>query len=198
MTSQPSEIALFLRRWLANPLRVGAILPSSSALARLVARNAIRSSSDLIVELGAGTGTITRGLVKAGVPEERLVLIELDADLLTYLQERFPRATVIDGDASRPREILPKDMLGHVDTVISGIPALQFSLDKQRDFTQQCFSVMREGGQLLQYTYSLKSPLRHEALSMPGQRLGVAIANVPPAHLWGYAEPVAAAARAAQ
>lgn len=198
MTAQSAEIALFLRRWLANPLRVGAILPSSSALARLVAKNAVRSREELVVELGAGTGTITRGLVKAGLPEERLVLIELDSDLLAYLSDRFPKATVIDGDASRPWEILPQEMRGNVDTVISGIPALQFSLEKQRDFIGQCFSVMREGGQLLQYTYSLKSPLRHNDLSMPGQRLGVAIANVPPAHLWGYAPPSDMAKQAAQ
>lgn len=186
MPSQPNEIGLFLRRWLANPLRVGAIAPSSRALAKLVARNSVHSKDDLVVELGAGTGTVTKALVEAGLPEERLILIELDKDMLAYLRKRFPKATVIDGDASKPNDILPDTVKGRVDTVISGIPALQFPLEKQRDFVGQCFKVMRAGGQLLQYTYSLKSPLRHEELGMDGQRFGVAMANLPPAHLWGY------------
>lgn len=186
MSSQPNEIGLFLRRWLANPLRVGAIAPSSAALAKLVARNTIHSKDELVVELGAGTGTVTKALVDAGLPEENLILIELDRDMLAFLRTRFPRATVIDGDASKPEEVIPADAVGRVDTVISGIPALQFPLEKQRDFVKQCFSVLREDGQLLQYTYSLKSPLRLKALDVPGQRLGVAMANLPPAHLWGF------------
>ncbi len=186
MSSQPNEIRLFLRRWLANPLRVGAIAPSSPALAKLVARNTVHSKDELVVELGAGTGTVTKALVEAGLPEERLILIELDQDMLAFLRERFPKATIIDGDASKPEEVIPAKAIGRVDTVISGIPALQFSLEKQRDFVKQCFDVMHANGQLLQYTYSLKSPLRHEALDLKGQRLGVAFANLPPAHLWGF------------
>ncbi|WP_161958881.1 class I SAM-dependent methyltransferase [Ferruginivarius sediminum] len=186
MTSQTTEIGLFLRRWLAHPLRVGAIMPSSRALARLVARNAVTSPDDTVVELGAGTGTVTRALVEAGLDEGRLVLIELDRDLVAYLRRRFPSATVIEGDASRPYDILPRDSIGKVDTVISGIPALQFPLEKQRQFIGQCFAAMRADGQLLQYTYSLASPLPTAPLKLSGKRLGLAFANVPPAHLWGY------------
>lgn len=197
MSSQTAEIALFLRRWLAHPLRVGAIMPSSRALARLVARNAVATPDDLVVELGAGTGTVSRALIDVGLRPENLVLIELDADLLGYLRRRFPHSTVVDGDASRPRDLLPGAMCGRVDTVISGIPALQFPLAKQRAFIDQCFDVMRAGGQLLQYTYSLNSPLPCQALRLDGRRLGVAFANVPPAHVWGYTPRQSAAARAA-
>lgn len=198
MSSQSAEIALFLRRWLAHPLRVGAILPSSKALGKLVAKNAVRSSDDVVVELGAGTGTITQELVRAGLNPENLILIELDSDLLRYLKQRFPKATVIDGDASRPADIVPQDLMGKVDTVISGIPALQFPLAKQRSFMDQCFALAQPNGTVLQYTYSLKSPLPMEALEMQGRRLGVAFANVPPAHLWGYSRPVAMAVEAAE
>lgn len=200
MSSQSAEIALFLRRWLAHPLRVGAIMPSSKALARLVARNTVASPRDLVVELGAGTGTVSQALVDAGLKAENLVLIELDGDLLAYLRGRFPRATVIDGDASRPYDLLPETMRGRVDTVISGIPALQFPLAKQRAFIDQCFGVMDAGGQLLQYTYALNSPLPRQALGLEGRRLGLAFANVPPAHLWSYtrAHPAAASLAAAE
>lgn len=186
MSSNSGEISLFLRRWLANPLRVGAILPSSKALAKLVGKNAVQSNRDIVLELGAGTGTITQGLVDADLPEENLILVELDADLAKFLQRRFPKATVIEGDATRPQDLLPAHMIGQVDSVISGIPALQFPLEKQRSYMDQCFAVVRPEGQVMQYTYSIKSPLPCRLLEMTGRRLGLALANVPPAHLWGY------------
>ena len=146
MSSYAGEIGLFLRRWLANPLRVGAILPSSKALARLVGRNVVRDGNEVVLELGAGTGTITRGLVEAGVPEANLVLVELDPDMVAYLRTRFPRARVIEGDATRPLDLLPGHLVGRVDTVISGIPALQFPLEKQRSYMDQCFAVCQQIG----------------------------------------------------
>jgi phosphatidylethanolamine/phosphatidyl-N-methylethanolamine N-methyltransferase len=196
MSSHSGEISLFLRRWLANPLRVGAILPSSKALAKLVGKNAVRSKQDIVLELGAGTGTITRGLLQAGLPEANVILVELDPDLVRFLRRRFPKATVIEGDATRPLDLLPREFVGQVDCVISGIPALQFPLDKQRSYMDQCFAAARPDGQVLQYTYSLKSPLPYQLLEMTGRRLGLALANIPPAHLWGYSRRPAMAAAA--
>ncbi len=198
MSSYAAEIGLFLRRWLANPLRVGAILPSSKALARLVGRNVVRDGNEVVLELGAGTGTITRGLVEAGVPEANLILVELDPDMVAYLRSRFPKARVIEGDATRPLDLMPSHLVGRVDAVISGIPALQFPLEKQRDYMDQCFAACQPEGYVLQYTYSLKSPLPYQLLEMTGRRLGLALANVPPAHLWGYTRDVAMPAAAAE
>jgi len=196
MSSQSAELSLFLRRWLANPLRVGAVLPSSKALARLVARNAVQSPDSIVVELGAGTGTITRRLIEAGAREANLIVVELDSDYAAYLQRQFPKATVIEGDATQPCTLVPESVIGRVDTVISGIPALQFPLEKQRSYMDQCFALVRPEGQVLQYTYSLKSPLPCRPLAMAGRRLGLALANVPPAHLWGYTRPTPVSAAA--
>jgi len=198
MSSYAGEIALFLRRWLANPLRVGAVLPSSRALARLVGKNVVRSRDETVLELGAGTGTISRGLVEAGLPESQLILVELDPDMVAYLRRRFPDATVIEGDATRPQELIPAHLVGRIDTVISGIPALQFPLEKQRGYMDQCFAVCQPEGYVLQYTYSLKSPLPYQLLEMTGRRLGLALANIPPAHLWGYTRASDMAAAAAE
>jgi phosphatidylethanolamine/phosphatidyl-N-methylethanolamine N-methyltransferase len=198
MSRQTEELSLFLRRWFAHPLRVGAVLPSSPALSKLVAKNAVDGPDSLVLELGAGTGTVSRALLEAGLDERRLIMVELDSDYVAFLRKHFPQATVIEGDASRPRALLPDWALGQVTTVISGIPALQFPLDKQRNYMDECFSVLREGGQVLQYTYSLKSPLPYEKLAMDGRRLGLTLANLPPAHLWCYNRPTPGFAKAAE
>lgn len=197
MTKNPTELSLFLRRWIAHPLRVGALLPSSPSLCRMIARNTVTSPHDRVLELGAGTGTVTDYLIAAGLPEDRLILVELDSDYAAYLRGRFPAATVIEGDASRPRELIPPELAGKLDTVISGIPALQFPLAKQRAYMDECFSILREGGQVLQYTYSLNSPLPYKKLRMLGRRLDLTLANLPPAHLWCYLRPEPSLATAA-
>src|SRR5271163_1519734 len=69
-TDQQSTVAnpcMFFRRWIANPLQMGSVVPSSSALCRLVAAQVRRAEGEIVVELGAGT-------VVCGIP---LVLLAL-------------------------------------------------------------------------------------------------------------------------
>ncbi len=183
----PDGTLLFLKRWIAHPLRMGAILPSSPKLAAEVARCVMATAADApVLELGAGTGTITRGLAKAGVPAERLWLVELDTDLVAYLRAHFPGHNTLEGDASTPLGLVPDTLHGHFGAVISGIPALQFPLERQRRFVNECFTLLRPGGALIQFTYSLGSPLQHDALRLRARRSATAFANVPPAHVWTY------------
>ncbi|WP_435100691.1 class I SAM-dependent methyltransferase [Arhodomonas sp. AD133] len=184
---KPDGTLFFLKRWIAHPLRMGAILPSSPRLAAEVAQCVLETAADApVLELGAGTGTITRGLSRAGIPAERLWLVELDADMIAYLRTHFPGHNILQGDASTPLGLIPDGMHGRFGAVISGIPALQFPLERQRRFVEDCFALLRPGGTLVQFTYSLGSPLQYEALHLQARRAATAFANVPPAHVWAY------------
>jgi len=184
--SSAEEGLLFLRRWLAHPLKVGAVLPSSPALARLVARQVPLRADQAVVEVGAGTGSVTKGLLEAGVPPDRLFVVEIDADLCAFLRKQVPQAQVINGDASRLSELLPSKWLGKISTVISGIPMVTLPLDVQQRFVDAWFGVMAPEGRMLQYTYSLISPLPESKLGLKGRRKGIAMLNVPPAWVWSY------------
>lgn len=195
--AQPSpanEGLLFLRRWLAHPLKVGAVLPSSPALARLVARQVRRDPDQAVVELGAGTGSVTKALLQAGIPSEQLFVIEIDADLCTFLRKQVPQAQIICGDATRLSELIPAKWHGKVSTVISGIPMITLPLRMQQRMIDAWFEVMPPNqGRLLQYTYSLVSPLPESKLGLKGRRRGIAMLNVPPAWVWSYERPAATA-----
>src|SRR5579871_6735393 len=67
--------------WIRSPLKVGALLPSSRALARAMAAEIDLSTPGTIIELGAGTGAVTHALLHAGIPADRLVIIERDRKL---------------------------------------------------------------------------------------------------------------------
>ena len=184
--SPAQEGLLFLRRWLAHPLKVGAVLPSAPALAKLVARQVPLLDDQVVVELGAGTGSVTKALLAAGVPAERLFVVEIDADLCTFLRKQMPQVQVILGDAGRLGDLIPSRWHGKVSTVISGIPMITLPIAVQQRFIDSWFGVMTPGGKLLQYTYSLVSPLPESKLGVIGRRKGIAMLNVPPAWVWSY------------
>jgi len=180
------EELLFLRRWLANPLKVGAVLPSSHWLGRLVARNVRLGPDEYVVELGAGTGTVTKTLLDSGIPAERLFVVEIDPDLCAFLRREVPQAQVIQGDATRLHSLLPPEVAGKVRTVVSGIPMVTLPLPIQSRMIDAWFDVMPPDGRMLQYTYSLVSPLPEAKLGVKGRRCGIVVRNLPPAWVWSY------------
>ena len=184
--SPEGEELLFFRRWIAHPLKVGAVLPSSPALAKLVARQVHLGSNEAVVELGAGTGSVTKALLKAGIPPNRLFVVEIDPDLCGFLRRQFPQAQVIQGDATKLPELLPAKWIGKVPFVISGIPMVTLPIEVQRKMFAAWFAVMRPHGRVLQYTYSLVSPVPEKKLGLKGKRRGLAVLNVPPAWVWSY------------
>jgi phosphatidylethanolamine/phosphatidyl-N-methylethanolamine N-methyltransferase len=181
-----SEELLFLKRWFANPLKVGAVLPSSPFLARLVARQVRRQPEEFVVELGAGTGSVTKELLRAGIPADKLLVIEIDPKLVAFLRREVPEARTIQGDATRLSELLPREAVGRVGTVISGIPMVTVPLEIQQRMVDAWFAVLARGGYMLQYTYSLVSPLPEAKLGLKGRRRGIAVRNLPPAWVWSY------------
>src|SRR3954453_12388462 len=87
---QATNAALFFRRWLANPLQMGSVIPSSPTLCRHIASLVERRGDEVVVELGAGTGVISRALLAAGVPAERLVVVEIVPEMAEHLRRALP------------------------------------------------------------------------------------------------------------
>src|SRR5579864_8176667 len=96
----------FIRSWIEKPLSTGAVMPSSKALARTMARYVDPQSSGPVIELGPGTGPVTEALVQHGVDPARLVLVEFNPSFCRLLRTRYPQATVVQGDAYRLRRLL--------------------------------------------------------------------------------------------
>ena len=74
-----SDLLPFFRAWVADPKRVSAISPSSSALAELITSE-ISPATGSVLELGPGTGVFTRALIARGLDEGDLTLVEAGAE----------------------------------------------------------------------------------------------------------------------
>ncbi len=174
---------MFLRSVLDNPLRVGAVAPSSGALARLMASLVRLRSGEAILELGAGTGSVTRALLEIGVPRERLYVIELDARLHRYLQNRFPGVTVLRGNAVDARDLVPVHRVGRISTVVSSLPLRPMKFATQAAIVDAVFGVLAPGGMMLQYSYPPGKPLPAR-LGVTAECAGRIWYNLPPAAVW--------------
>lgn len=181
-----SENFLFLKRLIRNPRSLGAIMPSSKALARFICRHIEYNEGDFIVEIGAGTGRFTRAILQSGVPESRLIVLELDSELAHYLRGNFPGVHVIEGNAAILETLIPKEVIGNVRTIISGIPMVNLLKKDQKEIMDSCFRILGEGGHVLQFTYGPGSPIPVKSFGLFAAKLGRVFQNIPPATVWCY------------
>ena len=181
-----TALGLFWRSWISNPRGIGAVAPSAPALSRRMAREVLLRDGEAVVELGPGTGTVTRALIAAGVPEERLILIERDYEMHGYLVDCFPAALVLHGDAAELDQVLPQTWKGRVSTVVSSLPLLSLPIEQRARIADAVFRTLAAGGRLVQYTYSPFCPLRRAVPGLKSERAGFAALNIPPATIWRY------------
>lgn len=186
VSTQAKEAELFFRQFLRSPASMGSVIPSSRALAKAVTEVVAWQPGQVVVELGAGTGAISQGLLDSGLPPEALTMIELDRPLFEYLRDRFPGVRVINGDATRLADILRQQGIEDVGTVVSGVPMINMPLAFQRAITEQVFTVLGRGGCMLQYSYSPLSPIRAKKLGLEAKPVRFVVRNLPPATVWRY------------
>lgn len=183
--AQATNTALFVRRWLKNPLQMGSVLPSSPALCHRIARLVRRAEDEVVVELGAGTGVVSRALLASGVPADRLVVVEIVPEMAAHLRTVLPGVNVVCGDAFDLARALPDRLHGKVGTAICGIPLVMLPLDQQRRFVAAVEAVAPGRGFLL-YTYCITSPLPYGKLGLKARREAWTPLNFPPASVWRY------------
>lgn len=185
LAPQVSKPWMFFRRWLANPLQMGSVVPSSAALCRRLVAATRCGSDEVVLELGAGTGVISRALLQAGLPPERLFVVEIVPDMAAHLRRVLPGVNVIEGDARRLPSLLPACWHGHVGTVICGIPLVLLPLAQQRSFID-AIEAVAPGRGFLHYSYCATSPLPWRKHALRARREAWTPLNFPPASVWRY------------
>jgi len=95
-----NENIQFLQAFLKNPLKVGAVAPSSSDLAWQMLESILPDKENIVVELGVGTGAITKYIREILPDNESYLGIELDDRMVSSLKIRYPEMNVVKGNAS--------------------------------------------------------------------------------------------------
>ncbi len=121
LDSGVAERLEFLGAFLRKPARTGSLAPSSVSLARAMIYGCDLKHAKTVVELGPGTGAFTRLILDRLGKQTRFIALELDAQHVSRLQERFPRMRVYRDSAERVQKYLPQPAK-KADYIISGLP----------------------------------------------------------------------------
>ncbi|MET0904756.1 MAG: methyltransferase [Bradyrhizobiaceae bacterium] len=176
----------FIRSWIDKPLHMGAVMPSGKALARTMAQYVDPKGAGPVIELGPGTGAITTALVAHGVDQKRLVLVEFNPTFCALLRERYPQATVVQGDAYTLRDTLWDVLKEPASAVVSGLPLVTKPMLTRLKLIRDAFAALAPSAPFVQFTYSVAPPIPK---SLPGvsteasERIWM---NLPPARVWVY------------
>lgn len=181
--------ARFLRSWLERPLVTGAVSPSGKMLARTMASYVDPRLSGPVIELGPGTGPVTEALVRRGVAPERLVLVEYNPEFCDLLSRRFPKATVIEGDAYDLRTTLRDVVTEPAAATLSSLPLFTKPLDMRLDLLAAAQDVMHPNAPFIQFTYAVVPPIPARGGAYTASRSNRVWLNLPPARVWVYRRP---------
>ena len=178
----------FFKALFASPRLTGAVAPSGRRLARAMARFVDPSGEGLVVELGPGTGPVTRALIERGVARERLVLVEYDDGFCRLLAQRFAAVRIVQGDAYDLQRTLAEFAGRPIAAVVSSLPLLNQPPALRLKLIEDAFALMGPDGVLVQFTYGLASPIPRQACAKRfSAHCGAPIwRNLPPARVWTY------------
>ena len=181
------DAALFFGLWLQKPLQIAAVTPSSARLASVMAQLVDFGRPGPVLELGAGTGSLTRGLLRAGCPADRLIALEREPKLADTLRRGFPGIATIAGDATALADYFAQNGIDRLCAVVSSLPIKWFPVAAQREVVEPCLARLGSGGRFLQMTNAFASPIAIGPLGIAGRRVAYVWRNLPPAQIWAYA-----------
>lgn len=176
----------FFKGWIEDAKGVGAILPTSSVTSRSMA-SVINPESGLpVLELGPGTGVITKAIIERGVKPENLYSIEYSEEFVEHLRIDFPEANIIHGDAFQLDTTLGGNRGLTFDSVISAVPLLSFPMNRRLEFIDDLLDRIPVGRPVVQITYGPRSPIPPGKGNYVVKHHDFVVRNFPPAQLWLY------------
>ncbi len=179
----------FMAAFARDPLRIGAVWPSSKVLSRTVVDCCAFKPGDLVVELGAGTGSFTGLLLQRMSPRGQLLAVEINPANAVVLRRRFPRCEVVEDSA----ENLASHLNGQkADCIVSGLAWGTMFPQTQDGIFRAALRSLSPGGQFVAFAYAhaawLPTSLRFRQLLLQNfkrvESTPIIWRNLPPAFVY--------------
>ena len=180
----------FLQGFFKNPLKVGAISPSSPDLALKMIEDVKADENNVVLEIGCGTGAITKFL-KDLIPTRNSYLgIEIDQEFVNCLKKTFPQLNIVCADACKATQILEEQQLSKVKYIISGLPFVVLPPEVSEGILEEVDKLMESGClfRTFQYAHGYNLPpakkFRAKLTEKYGEmkRSSLILKNIPPAY----------------
>jgi phospholipid N-methyltransferase len=185
-----NENIQFLQAFLKNPLKVGSIAPSSPELAAAMIDGIHPTRESVVLELGVGTGAITKYLEEILPDGESYLGVELDRDLVRSLRLKYRALKIICGNAVDTVALHEKSGLGKVGYVICCLPFVSLPNEVGDRILGEIDVLMQKGCtfRTFQYAHGYYMPSAIKLREFMRARYGkskrsqLIVKNVPPAY----------------
>lgn len=168
----------FFREFRRDFHHTGALLPSGNALARTMARSLSGPRPPArILEVGPGTGAITRGIARFLQPGDQLDAVEINPHFAQMLEEKLASDPAFESVRHSVRVVTSavQDLPGEsvYDFIFSGLPLNNFTPDDIRSIFTTLTRLSKPGALLSYFEYTfIRSIKRPFAGRKERQRLG--------------------------
>lgn len=153
------EGLIFLRRFCSNPSQVGALAPSSKALAKEISihipdrsHESSEEGAKRYLEIGAGSGSFTRKIVKKLGPGDHLDVVEFDANFCKQLQDEF-KEYIDNGQVTIHQISITEYQANPYDVIISGLPLNAFKSEFVNKILIKYEELAKEGAYISYFEY---------------------------------------------
>lgn len=138
----------FVRAALKDPKNVSTIFPTMKYLARSLIAHSGMAPGHRVLELGCGSGAITRFILERSHEIESYVGVERDKNLVDFLKKEYPGQTFLNVSADKLKGHIEDES---IDVVISSLPWTMFAKELQESIVQEIIRVLKPGGQFSTY-----------------------------------------------
>ena len=172
----------FIISWFKSPKKLGAIAPSGTRLAQKMTE-AIKADS-YVLELGPGTGVITKEILKKISSLAQLSVIEQDLTFANMLADLFPDIHIINGSAVDAK--LYESMDRKFDFIISSLPLVLYNELEIDNLLKQLRTCMHSQTVIYQFTYGKDLSIGDQlaANHLDARFVGSIFWNIPPARVF--------------
>lgn len=175
---------VFLKAFLKNPGRTGSIIQSSPILADKMLEKIDFRNVKCIVELGSGSGIITKKILKKMRPDCTLLCFEIEKNLANKLQKIDDSRLIVICDSAEKIDIyLKKHGFQKADCIVSGLPLASLPPKTSRSILKTIYTYLPSGGQYIQFQYSLISRRQIKYL-FSSVAISFVFLNFPPAFVY--------------
>lgn len=194
------QIKYFVKAFLKDPLAVSTIFAASETLARQMAEDSDIRNAKNIVEIGVGTGALTRPILKVMKGDQIYTGFEIDKNFFDFLESDFKTENRKEISKVKNFNLLhesAENLSKHfdddsVDVVVSSLPWAAFNSELQHTLMDEVLKVLKPGGTFSYYNYITSSQLKNakdyrsliRSKFKSLERKKITLINIPPANIW--------------
>lgn len=181
MESNEILMKTFLKEAIKNIRQTGSVIESSAHLSEMMLNDIAFGKNLHIVELGAGTGTMTRSLLTRMSPCSKLTSFEINPRLFNKLKSfEDARLYNVNDTATRLSDYI---MDQSVDYIVSGLPLANISVKEKTGILDACMRILKPYGSYIQFQYTLND-LRLLKKTFTYVNCDFTLRNFPPAFVY--------------